>query len=74
MPRSATRPSSITRITSAALMVESRCAMTTDVFPSKASANAACTAASDVESSEAVASSRMTTRGCAISNRAIVRR
>ena len=48
--------------------------MTMAVRPSRASVSAACTAASEVESSEAVASSRITTRGLASRMRAMVRR
>ena len=59
MPRSTTRPSSTTTIWSAARIVDSRCAMTIAVRPLSASASAACTAASEVESRCAVASSRI---------------
>ena len=74
VPRSTIRPCSTTAISSAARMVESRCAMTIAVRPARASASAACTAASDSESRCAVASSRITTRGLASSSRAIVSR
>ncbi len=49
-------------------------AMTIEVRPSSASASAAWTAASDVESRWAVASSRITTDGSASSSRAMVMR
>ena len=67
-------PPSTTKIASAARIVESRWAITTAVRPSSAAPSASCTAASLVESSAAVASSRITTRGWAISRRAMVRR
>ena len=52
---------------SASRIVERRWAITIAVRPARASASAACTAASDVESRWAVASSRITTRGRASS-------
>ncbi len=51
MPRSTIRPASTTRITSAVRTVDSRCAITTAVRPSSASASASWTAASEVLSS-----------------------
>src|SRR6478735_1828036 len=74
VPRSTIRPASTTRIRSAARTVDRRWAITTAVRPSSASASASWTAASEVLSRWAVASSRMTTRWRASSSRAMVMR
>ena len=74
LPRSTMRPSSTTRIVSAARTVDSRWAITIEVRPASASASACCTAASDSESSDAVASSSTTTRDRPSSRRAMVSR
>ena len=74
VPRSTMRPRSSTMISSAALIVDSRWAMTSDARPSCASAKACCTRASVSESRCAVASSRMTMAGFLSSTRAMARR
>src|SRR6266704_2309675 len=63
VPRSVTLPPSMTRIWSAWMIVESRCAITSEVRPASAVFSARCTAASDSESRCAVASSSTTTDG-----------
>jgi ATP-binding cassette subfamily B protein len=65
-----TWPASMTRIWSASRMVDSRCAMTSEVRPARAVFSARCTAASDSESRCAVASSSTTTDGALSSSRA----
>ncbi|MBP5935271.1 aminotransferase class V-fold PLP-dependent enzyme [Streptomyces sp. LBUM 1476] len=74
VPRSMIRPASRTRITSAERTVERRWAMTRAVRSANASVSASWTAASDVLSRWAVASSRMTTRWRARRRRAMVMR
>ena len=64
----------MTRIWSASRIVDSRCAMTSDVRPVSAVFSAACTAASDSESRCAVASSSTTTDGALSSSRAMASR
>ena len=74
MPCSTTRPSSITRIASAARMVDSRWAMTRAVRPGQGGRQRRLHGGLRLESRWAVASSRMTTRGRASSSRAMVSR
>ena len=65
VPRSTTRPASITRICSARRMVESRCAITNVVRPRMRWASPSWMSASDSESRLEVASSRIRMRGSA---------
>ncbi len=74
MPRSVIRPESTTRIWSASLMVDSRCAIPREVRPASAVFSARWTATSDSESRCAVASSSTTTDGAFSSSRATATR
>ena len=65
-------PSSMTRIVSASRIVDSRWAMTNEVRSLRSAAIASCTSTSVRVSTDEVASSRMSSAGCAKNARAIV--
>lgn len=74
VPVSTIVPSPKTKITSASLIVDSRCATATVVRPSAALSSAACTILSDSVSSADVASSRSKSLGLRINARAMAMR
>ena len=62
----------MTRMRSASRIVDRRCAITNDVRPSRSAAIACCSSSSVRVSTDEVASSRISTDGCATNARAIV--